>query len=475
MKNGKKWLSTVLILLMAALLTMPLGASAATVKLNKKKLSLMKGKTYTLVLKNTEEEVTWTSSKRSVAAVDANGVVTAKKKGTATITAKVGARKYKCKVTVKQPVTRVKLSHKRIAISIGRTYTLKAKVTPSNASSKALKWSTSDKSIVTVTSKGKIKAVSAGTATITAKAKDGSGKKAACKITVKEPAATATDGNESGAVMAISKPVLKLKAGQSETLTVSNAEGKTLVWVSSDTAVATVKNGKVTAKKAGKTVIVARAVGGQQSVSCYVTVTEASDSAAENTTAQTEESTRAKQLLKILQKYSDQVKTDKASGIKWGYSNSGAPSKWSTAYSKSRSNGITYCNCALLPRWALREMGVLGAGNFWGLIGGDIKYGGSSKTQAKTKAELLKYCEIIPVFKTPKQLLKEGNLLPGDICTYVDYQHTNVYAGDGLFYDSGRSGAIGGYQNGTFIFNSFGPAATVNMSGTTIGHIIRFK
>ncbi|MFR3320470.1 MAG: hypothetical protein ACLTSZ_03945 [Lachnospiraceae bacterium] len=39
--------------------------------------------------------------------------------------------------------------------------------------------------------------------------------------------------------------------------------------------------------------------------------------------------------------------------------------------------------------------------------------------------------------------------------------------------DSGRSGAVGGYQNGTFVFRTFGPAATVNMSGTTVGYIIR--
>lgn len=414
MKKNRSYLNRVLLLLLVVLLMMPVSVSAASVKLNKKKLSLMKGKTSILVLMNRSDEVTWTSSKKSVATVDQNGVVKAKKKGTATITAKSNGKKYTCKVTVKQPVTKVKLNQKNIRISIGKTYKLKTTVTPTSANNRKVSWSSSDKSVVTVSSSGQIKAVSAGTATITAKAKDGSGKKATCKIQVKTPV---TSGAAAG--------------GQTNT---SGSQTNTSGQGSSSAE----QNGQNTA----------------------------------NTS-----SAKAKKLLKVLQKYSDQIKADKENGIKWGYSNSSslAPSTWSKAYSNSRTKGITYCNCALLPRWALREIGVLGSGNFWGLVGGGIKYGGSAKTQAKTKAELMAACEIIPVYKTPNQLLKEGNLLPGDICTYVDYQHTNVYAGDGLFYDSGRSGAVGSYQNGTFIFDSFGPAATVNMSGTTIGHIIRFK
>lgn len=406
MTDRRKIFRRVLLLALVILLAMPLGVSAASVKLNKKTLSLMKGKTYILVLQNRTSEVTWKTSKKSVATVDQNGLVTAKKKGTATITAVSGGKKYTCKVTVKQPVTKITLNQKNIKISIGKTYKLKTTVTPSTANNKAVTWSTSSKKIVTVTSAGQIKAVSSGTATITAKAKDGSGKKASCKITVK-PATTA--GTTSSGNTAQSN-------------------------------------------------------------------TSSQDTSADQTEQNTA-SAKAQKLLSILQKYSDQVKADQANGIRWGYSNSSslAPSTWTKAYSNSREKNITYCNCALLPRWALREMGVLGSGNFWGLLGGGIQYGGGASTQAKTKAELLAACEIIAVYKTPNQLLKEGNLLPGDICTYVDYQHTNVYAGNGLFYDSGRSGAVGSYQNGTFIFNSFGPAATVNMSGTTIGHIIRFK
>lgn len=392
MNRGKKWLNRIVIVLMACMLIVPITASAATIKLSKTGVSLRKGNSYTLTLRNSQDEVTWKSSKSAVASVDANGKITAKKKGTATITATSAGVKYKCKVTVKQPVTKITLNQKNIAISKGKTYTLKATVSPTNANNKAVAWSTSNKNIVTVTSKGKIKAIKSGTATITVKAKDGSGKKATCKIKVKAAATTSTS-----------------------------------------TSTSTNNSSSATGNQSGKS--------------------------------------KAQQFLNILQKYSNQVKSDKAAGFRWGYSNSSslAPNTWDKAYAASRSKGISYVNCALLPRWALREMGIINTKNFWGLIGGGIQFRGDVKEQ------LLKHCEIIKVYKTPNQLLAEGNLLPGDICTYVDYQHTNVYAGNGKFYDSGRNGAIGSWQNGTFIFNSFGPAATVGMSNTTIGHIIRFK
>ncbi|MDD6465923.1 MAG: Ig-like domain-containing protein [Coprococcus sp.] len=74
-------------------------------------------------------------------------------------------------------------------MTIGKKQTLKATVTPKKASSKAVVWKSSNKKVATVTSKGVVKAKKAGTATITATAKDGSGKKATCKVTVKKASA----------------------------------------------------------------------------------------------------------------------------------------------------------------------------------------------------------------------------------------------------------------------------------------------
>ena len=73
----------------------------AKVKLNKTRLTLRVGKTYKLKLKNNKKKIKWSSSKKKVATVSKKGKVKAKKAGTARITAKVGKKKYVCKVTVK--------------------------------------------------------------------------------------------------------------------------------------------------------------------------------------------------------------------------------------------------------------------------------------------------------------------------------------------------------------------------------------
>ena len=76
---------------------------AVSIKLNTKKKSLNVGKTYTLKLSKTKKKVKWSSSNKKIATVNSKGKVTAKKKGTCTITAKIGKSKYKCKITVIQP------------------------------------------------------------------------------------------------------------------------------------------------------------------------------------------------------------------------------------------------------------------------------------------------------------------------------------------------------------------------------------
>lgn len=96
-----------LIIFMLFMLCFSMGNSAsAAVKLSEKKITLTVGKSKTLKVKGTKKKVKWSSSKKSVATVSSKGKVTAKKKGTATITAKVGNKKYKCTVTVKTKKTK---------------------------------------------------------------------------------------------------------------------------------------------------------------------------------------------------------------------------------------------------------------------------------------------------------------------------------------------------------------------------------
>ena len=75
--------------------------SAATMKISNKKLTLVAGKSKTLKVTGTKSSIKWTSSDKTIATVNSKGKVTAKKHGTATITAKVGSKKLTCKVTVK--------------------------------------------------------------------------------------------------------------------------------------------------------------------------------------------------------------------------------------------------------------------------------------------------------------------------------------------------------------------------------------
>ncbi len=96
MKKKKKLL---LIVMLIAVMALPITVNAA-IKLNKKKVTLTVGKTVQLKVKGTKAKVKWSSSNKKIATVSSKGKVKAKKVGKATITAKIGKKKYRCKITV---------------------------------------------------------------------------------------------------------------------------------------------------------------------------------------------------------------------------------------------------------------------------------------------------------------------------------------------------------------------------------------
>ena len=167
------------------------------IKLSKTSVKLTVGKTTTVKAtvspsKATNKSVSWTSSNKSVATVSSKGKITAKKAGTATITCKAkdgSGKKAKVKVTVTKKktvkVTSVDLDRNSMSLTPGKTYTLSYDISPSNATNKDVTWKSSDTDVATVTSSGKVTAVSVGSAVITATAKDGSGEKDTCRVTVK--------------------------------------------------------------------------------------------------------------------------------------------------------------------------------------------------------------------------------------------------------------------------------------------------
>ena len=126
-----------------------------SVKLDKTSLTLTKSKTYTLktTVTGTNKTVSWSSSNASVASVDKNGKVTAKTKGTATITAKVDGVSASCKVTVNESAkTTIKLDKTKVTLGVGEPCTLKATVSPSQK----ITWTSSNPKIVKVDANGKL-------------------------------------------------------------------------------------------------------------------------------------------------------------------------------------------------------------------------------------------------------------------------------------------------------------------------------
>lgn len=130
----------------------------------------------------------WYSSNKKVATVSSKGTVTAKKNGTAYITARVKSQKSKkvrCKVTVKtKKVSKVSFSSSKAVLQQGKHYTRKPTVSPSYAYNKKVTYKSSNTKVATVNSSGKIYAKGQGTAKITATAVDGSKKKSSYPVRV---------------------------------------------------------------------------------------------------------------------------------------------------------------------------------------------------------------------------------------------------------------------------------------------------
>lgn len=243
------------------------------VVLNKTFVTLNPGKTEQLKITYLPDYATasigtvkWTSSNEAVVTVDAAGKLTAKAAGKAIITAITsdGNVMY-CIVTVEN----IKVSKITITtttsnkIATGKKVTLKATVIPSNAYNKGVTWKSSNTKVATVSSSGVVttkKKMGGKTVTITATAKDGSGKKASYKIYVKKGIVKKVYISGVKSVKAGKKLYLKGKTSA------SSGANRTLKWSSSNTKYAKVSSkGTVTTYKAGKkksVKITAKAVDG---------------------------------------------------------------------------------------------------------------------------------------------------------------------------------------------------------------------
>ena len=248
--------------------------SVTSLVINTAACSVNKGKTFQLKAwpqptDAANRNVTWKSSNSSIATVDSNGLVTGVAAGTANITATTvdGGFTKTCKVTVKIPVTSVKINTTSRTINQGATFQLAAWPQPTNATNRTVTWSSSNTAVATVSSTGLVKGVKAGTATITVKTNDG-GFTQKCTITVKANVPVTSVKINSTAKTLIPKKTFQLKAWPQPT----NASDRSVTWTSSNTSVATVSsNGLVTAVKKGTATITARSVNGK-TATCTITV-----------------------------------------------------------------------------------------------------------------------------------------------------------------------------------------------------------
>ena len=221
------------------------------ITLNQKNISLENGYTARLTAKvSNGHPVTYRSGKTSVAAVDEDGVVTAKKPGEAVITVTADKTSVTCKVTVKAP----KISLNRTAVSMYRKKTVKLSV---QSTSKSIpKWKTNKKSVATVDSDGTVTAIKNGCALITVTV-DGVSK--TCEVTVKKP------------VIRFDEEQVTLTAGQTKQIGVTVSSGIRPEFTSSNDTVAAVdERGVIRAKAVGRAYIYAKEDGTRERMTVIV-------------------------------------------------------------------------------------------------------------------------------------------------------------------------------------------------------------
>ena len=187
-KKLRKGLIGMMCLLSIQMLSGCMGEAFAAPSLDITQVTLSIGETLELEVCDADQEVRWSSSNKKVAAVSRKGVVRAKKKGKAKITAKVGKKKLTCRVKVVngksgQNVTLI-LNARKVTMNRGASYALKALAFPEGAGGR-LTWKSSKKSVASVTKNGVIRARKPGKAVISVYA--GSKKnKVSCTVVVKK-------------------------------------------------------------------------------------------------------------------------------------------------------------------------------------------------------------------------------------------------------------------------------------------------
>ena len=232
-----------------------------SIGLSKTAVTINTGDTYNLTAtikpsNTSNKNITWTSSNNEIATV-VDGKITTYKEGTAKITATTtNGKKATCTITVKKvniKPTSIKLNKTSVNLTVGETTSIIATILPENATNKSIVWTSSDNSIAEINN-GKITAKKAGTAKITAKITNTS-LSATLTVKVINQKVTGITLNQSNGVIYTNNA--NKSVNLQATVYPANAYNKEVTWTSSNTNVATVSKGVVTAINPGTATITA--------------------------------------------------------------------------------------------------------------------------------------------------------------------------------------------------------------------------
>ena len=249
-----------------------LNVPVSSISLDLNSALLQEGKTMTLHAtvspsNATDKAVAWSSSNTSVVTVD-NGVLSAKRTGTAVITAQAGNFQAHCTVRVVHKIisaSKLTISPRTYHISQNNAVKVSAHFTPSNTTDKTLKWASLAPSVATVDANGIISGIRVGTTTVSATTSNG--KTASCTVIVRVVNPTGVVLPSKGSVMIGQTKQLAAK------ILPSNASDKTLRWTSSDDSIASVsQTGLVTAHVIGNVTITVKTVNDKTDI-CKLRVT----------------------------------------------------------------------------------------------------------------------------------------------------------------------------------------------------------
>ncbi len=217
------------------------------------------------------KELIWDSDSKKIVSVTSDGEIRALKSGRAIITATTKDTGISAQVIVNVvvPVEGIEIQEKEINIDEGDTKIIQTTITPSDATNKEVMWSSSNSSVVTVTSDGEIIAISPGTATVTVTTDDG-GKTATATVNVIKPIVSVES-------ITINKESTDIYVGDNEqlyaTISPANATNQNVNWSSSNTNIVTVSSsGLIVGIREGNATITATSEDGNKSAVINVNV-----------------------------------------------------------------------------------------------------------------------------------------------------------------------------------------------------------